>query len=175
MWNYKKKKDKRKGWTFFSLVCFMQNCPGEIFSASYISLTRDLCSFGNSAFFSVASTLWKTKNKQKKKDKNENIKKNTGRKTVVYQLRSCKALVFSWDVSNWIKQCDELSNWDYVSWFSFFYCVEIWLPLWRKYSASSAIIYCAMHSVLHSQEGGRVTIYKIKQYLWDLNELIIVR
>lgn len=43
---------KRQKKTFepVSFVCFMQTCPGEILSASYISLMRDLCLFGNSAF-----------------------------------------------------------------------------------------------------------------------------
>ena len=77
-----------------SFVCFMQNCPGEILSASYISLTRELCLFGNSAFSVLHQRYEKNKNNK------TTTKKNT---PVVYQQQSFKALLFSWDVSNWIK------------------------------------------------------------------------
>lgn len=73
MWNYKKTKEKVEPVSF---VCFMQNCPGEILSASYISLMRDLCLFENSAF-SVLHQRYEKKNKKKKTP-------------VVHQQQSCK-------------------------------------------------------------------------------------
>lgn len=76
----------------------MQSRPDRIFSASDISLLmRDLCLFWNRAFFQC------------------NV--NATVKNVGYQQQHCKALF--WDVSNWIKQCDELSNRNLATWIAF--------------------------------------------------------
>lgn len=58
----------------------MQNCRGENVSASYISLTRDLCLFGNGAFFfNVASNAMTKTWKQQKIS------------SVIYQQQRCEA------------------------------------------------------------------------------------
>lgn len=101
----KLQKDKRKGWTCF--ICMFHAKLSRWDSLCLLHITKwGTCVCLGIALFQCCINAIKEKKKTHKK------------KTTV-------ALLFSWDVSNWIKQCDELSWRHSLCGFLAFYCRNI--------------------------------------------------